>query len=70
MKIEEVRIDSISNHEKNPKIHPENQIRLIEKSMKRFGWTNPVLLSADGVILAGHARVKAAIPLFIARRVM
>ena len=29
--------------------------------MKRFGWTNPVLLSADGVILAGHARVKAAI---------
>jgi DNA modification methylase len=61
MQIEEVKISDIENHPKNPKQHPEKQIRLIEKSMKRFGWTNPVLLSADGVILAGHARVKAAI---------
>jgi DNA modification methylase len=34
---------------------------LLEESIKRFGWTNPVILSKDGVILAGHARVKAAI---------
>lgn len=61
MKVEEVRIDEISNHDKNPKIHPDSQIRLIEKSIKKFGYTNPVILSADGVILAGHARVKAAI---------
>ena len=61
MKVEEVRIDSISNHSKNPKQHPEKQLRLLEESIKRFGWTNPVILSADNVILAGHARVKAAI---------
>lgn len=61
MKIEEVRIDEISNHERNPKQHPDKQIRLLEESIKRFGWTNPVILSADNVILAGHARVKAAI---------
>ena len=61
MQIEEVRIDEISNHPKNPKQHPETQIRLIKKSIKRFGWTNPVILGADGTILAGHARVKAAI---------
>ena len=61
MKIEEVRIDEISNHEKNPKQHPDKQIRLLEESIKRFGWTNPVILSADNTILAGHARVKAAI---------
>ena len=61
MKIESVKICEISSHEKNPKRHPDNQIKLIEKSIKRFGWTNPVILSADGVILAGHARVKAAI---------
>ena len=63
MKIEEVRIDEISNHPTNPKIHPDNQIRLLQKSIKRFGYTAPVILSADGVILAGHARVKAAIEL-------
>lgn len=61
MQVEEVRIDEISNHERNPKIHNETQIRLLEKSIKKFGYTNPVILSADGVILAGHARVKAAI---------
>lgn len=61
MQVEEVRIDSISNHERNPKIHEDKQIRLIEKSIKKFGYTNPVILSADGIILAGHARVKAAI---------
>ena len=61
MKIEEVRIDEISNHERNPKQHPDKQIRLLEESIKRFGWTNPVILSADNTILAGHARVKAAI---------
>lgn len=61
MKIEEVRIDEISNHPTNPKIHPDNQIRLLQKSIKRFGYTAPVILSADGTILAGHARVKAAI---------
>ena len=61
MEIEEVRIDSISNHSKNPKQHPDKQIRLLEESIKRFGWTNPVILSADNTILAGHARVKAAI---------
>ena len=61
MKVEEVRIDSISNHSKNPKQHPDKQLRLLEESIKRFGFTNPVILSADNVILAGHARVKAAI---------
>ena len=61
MKIEEIGIDEISNHERNPKQHPDKQIRLLEESIKRFGWTNPVILSADNTILAGHARVKAAI---------
>ena len=61
MKIEEVGIDEISNHEKNPKQHPDKQLRLLQESIKRFGWTNPVILSADNTILAGHARVKAAI---------
>ena len=61
MQIEEVRIDEISNHPTNPKIHPDTQIKLLQKSIKRFGWTNPVILSADNTILAGHARVQAAI---------
>jgi len=61
MQIEEVRIDEISYHPRNPKTHSDKQISLIEKSIKRFGYTNPVILDKGGRILAGHARVKAAI---------
>ena len=61
MKIEYVKISDLENNPRNPKIHPDRQVRLIEKSIERFGWTNPIILSEDGLILAGHARVKAAI---------
>lgn len=61
MQIEEIKISDIENHPKNPKQHPENQIRLIQKSIERFGWTSPVILDKNNRILAGHARVKAAI---------
>ena len=60
---EEVRIDEISLHPRNPKIHSDKQITKIEKSIKRFGWTEDVILSSDNVCLAGHARIKAAINL-------
>ena len=58
-----VRIDEISLHRRNPKVHTEKQIQKIEKSIKRFGWTQDVILSSDNVCLAGHARIKAAINL-------
>ncbi len=32
----------------------------VAASIMEFGWTNPVLVGADGVIIAGHARVLAA----------
>ena len=32
----------------------------VAASIVEFGWTNPVLVGADGVIIAGHARVLAA----------
>ncbi len=63
MQIEDVRIDEISPHSRNPKIHTEKQIQKIEASIKRFGWTQDVILSSDNVCLAGHARIKAAIKL-------
>lgn len=35
-------------------------MRQIADSIDRFCFTNPVLIDADGVILAGHGRVAAA----------
>ena len=53
-------ISELKPHPKNPRVHPDSAIEKLERSIKEFGWTNPILVSADGYILAGHARLKAA----------
>lgn len=41
-------------------MHSKRQIAQIAESIRRFGFTNPVLVSGDGEIIAGHGRVEAA----------
>lgn len=60
MRVEIVDINSLKPHPGNPRIHPESAIEKLKKSIEEYGWTNPILVSADGYILAGHARTKAA----------
>jgi len=44
----------------NPRTHSKKQIRQIADSIKRFGFTNPILVDQDDTIVAGHGRVEAA----------
>ena len=44
----------------NARTHSKKQIRQIAASIERFGFTNPVLISDNGEIIAGHGRVAAA----------
>ena len=60
MQVKMVRINELKPHPKNPRVHPDSAIEKLERSIKEFGWTNPILVSADGYILAGHVRLKAA----------
>lgn len=60
MKVKKVNINDLKPHPKNPRVHPDSAIEKLERSIKEFGWTNPILVSRDGYILAGHARLKAA----------
>jgi ParB-like chromosome segregation protein Spo0J len=60
MKVETVKINNLKRHPKNPRIHPDSAIEKLVRSIKEFGWTNPILVSKDGYVLAGHARLKAA----------
>lgn len=53
-------IHELIPHDKNPRTHSKRQIEQIAKSIKRFGFVNPVLLDKDGNILAGHGRIEAA----------
>lgn len=44
----------------NPRTHTAEQVLQIAASIRQFGFTNPVLVDADGGIVAGHGRVMAA----------
>src|SRR4051812_13329183 len=44
----------------NARTHSAEQIGQIAASIQQWGWTIPVLVDEDKVIIAGHARVMAA----------
>ncbi|WP_223798733.1 ParB/Srx family N-terminal domain-containing protein [Sphingomonas nostoxanthinifaciens] len=44
----------------NARTHSKKQVKQIAASIRRFGFTNPILLAGDGTIVAGHGRVMAA----------
>jgi ParB-like chromosome segregation protein Spo0J len=53
-------IDRLLPYIRNARTHSDEQIAQVAASIREFGWTNPLLVAADGVIIAGHARLAAA----------
>jgi DNA modification methylase len=45
---------------RNARTHPPEQVAQIASSMRRFGFTMPMLVAEDGTIIAGHGRLLAA----------
>jgi DNA modification methylase len=50
----------------NPRTHSERQVEQIAQSIREFGFVNPVLVGPDEVVIAGHARLLAALKLGLA----
>jgi len=46
--------------ERNARTHSKRQIGQIAKSIRRFGFVNPVLVDDGGGVVAGHGRIEAA----------
>lgn len=53
-------VSSLVPFAKNNRIHADDQIDQVARSITEWGWTNPVLITEDGTIIAGHAQVLAA----------
>jgi len=53
-------IDRLLPYIRNARTHTEEQVAQVAASIREFGWTNPILVAADGTIIAGHARLAAA----------
>ena len=58
--IKELSITSLKPYARNARTHSRKQVKQIAASIERFGFTNPVLVSDEGEIIAGHGRVEAA----------
>src|SRR5271165_3392659 len=59
-------IDRLLPYIRNARTHSDEQVAQVAASIQEFGWTNPILVGSDGVIIAGHARLAAARKLGIA----
>ena len=53
-------VDKLIPYARNSRTHNDEQIAQIVASIKEFGFTNPILIGGDDVIIAGHGRLLAA----------
>lgn len=56
-----VPVASVKPNPRNARTHSKAQIREIARSIEQFGFMNPVLVDEDGMALAGHGRLRAAL---------
>jgi len=60
MKIEDFPIDQITPYEFNNRRHDKIQIERIAKSIKEFGFNQPIVIDENNECLVGHGRLLAA----------
>ena len=65
LKIEYVDINTLKEYEKNAKLHPQEQIEQIKKSIQEFNMIDPIGVWKDNSIIEGNGRYKACMQLGI-----
>src|SRR5258708_10172476 len=60
LEIKYVSPDDLRPYAGNARTHSKKQIRQIADSIQRFGFINPVIVSVDRAVIAGHGRLAAA----------
>jgi DNA modification methylase len=60
VRVQALSIGQIKLNRRNSRTHSAKQVRQIANSVVAFGFTNPLLVSEDGELIAGHGRYKAA----------
>jgi hypothetical protein len=72
--VERWPIERLIPYANNARLHSAADVDKIAASIRKWGWTMPVLADEDGALIAGHARIRAAaklgltsIPVIVAR---
>jgi len=66
MKIELRPLAEIKPYEKNPRLN-DQAVEAVARSIREFGFRQPIVVDAEGVIVVGHTRWKAATQLGLER---
>ncbi len=73
MTIETWPIDRPQPYDKNPRLN-DDAVEVVAKSIREFGFRQPIVVDEDGIIIIGHTRLKAAkslglseVPVHVAR---
>ena len=59
MRVSEWDIEELRLYEKNPRIN-DRVVEAVARSLRAFGFRQPIVVDTDGVIICGHTRWKAA----------
>ena len=60
LKVEYLPVEQLKPYEKNAKIHTQEQIEQIKKSIQEFGMNDPIgIWGKDNLIVEGHGRLQA-----------
>ncbi|MFD0987418.1 site-specific DNA-methyltransferase [Methyloligella solikamskensis] len=60
LKVQSRKIKSLKPYSNNARKHSKKQIHQIAESIKAFGFSVPILIDEDDVLIAGHGRLEAA----------
>jgi DNA modification methylase len=58
-----ISIHKLRPNKRNARTHSKKQVKQIAGGIQRFGWTAPIIIDENGLILAGHGRYLAALEL-------
>lgn len=59
MQTKKININELKPYVNNAKLHPNNQIAQLKKSIKDYGYVAPIIVDKDYNIIAGHGRYQA-----------
>lgn len=59
MEITKWKVDDVKPYENNPRLN-DDAVAAVARSIREFGWRQPIVVDSSGVIIVGHTRWKAA----------
>lgn len=61
LELEYLNPETLIMDDMNPRTHPESMLRKLAESVEHYGFIDPILITKDRKVVAGHGRLKIAL---------